>query len=243
MNAVITGANRGIGRAMVEAFAEKGYGIWACARKKNDEFEADMSGLAEKFSVEVEPVYFDMSDEAQIKDGAKHILSAKRSIDVLINNAGVAHGGSFVSVSQDKLREIFQMNVFSQVLLTQLLVRAMIRQKSGCVINMCSAGGLDPQPGCLSYGASKATMIYITKVEAREFAPFNIRVNALAPGLIDTEMGHYKNDVEIQKTLNRMCIKHMGSVKDVADAALYIAGAEFMTGHILTLDGGHVIGG
>lgn len=241
-NAVITGANRGIGRAMVQAFAENGYNVWACARKESPEFEADVSELAERTGAEIEAVYFDMLDEAQIKAGAKQILGSKKSVDVLVNNAGIAHGGSFVSVSQEKLREVFQVNVFSQILLTQLLMRAMIRQKSGCVINMCSVGGIDIQPGYLAYGSSKAAMIYITKMAAKEFAPFNIRVNGIAPGLIDTEMGHYKTEDEINKVLGRMSIKRVGRPDEIAEAALYLASekAAFMTGQILVLDGGRV---
>ncbi len=239
---VITGANRGIGRAMVEVFAQEGYGIWACARRKTPEFEADMAELARQYQTEITPVYFDLSDEAAIKDGMKQILSEKKPIDVLINNAGVPHGGLLTMTSMDTLREVYQINVFAQVQMMQLAARAMMRQKSGCIINMCSVGGIETEEGYLAYGSSKAALIWITKAASKELGRYNIRVNGIAPGLVDTDMGNYKSEDEMQKVFDRMSLKRIGQPQEIAKAALYMASedAAYMTGHIMVLDGGRV---
>ena len=239
---IITGANRGIGKALVEGFAKAGYDIWACARKESDEYTSFIDETAVANNVVIKPVYFDLSSEEEIKAGIKQILSEKRPIDVLINNAGIAYGGLFTMTSIEKLKEVFQINVFAQVQVMQLVARAMMKQKSGCIINMCSVGGIETNPGYLAYGSSKASLIWITKSVSRELGAYNIRVNGIAPGLIDTEMGNYKSDEERSKVLERMSIHRMGMPEEIANAALYIASddAAYMTGHIMVLDGGRV---
>ena len=140
------------------------------------------------------------------------------------------------------LREVYQVNVFAQVQMMQLAGRQMMRQKRGCVINICSAGGIEAEPGYLAYGSSKAALAWITRMAAKEWGAYGIRVNGIAPGLIDTDMGAYKPDGEREKMLKRMSIQRAGRPEEVASAALYIASdqAAFMTGHILVLDGGRV---
>lgn len=124
----------------------------------------------------------------------------------------------------------------------QLVARPMMRQKSGCIINMCSVGGIETNPGYLAYGSSKAALIWITKCVSKELGKYNIRVNGIAPGLVDTEMGNYKSEEEQKKVLERMSLPRMGQAEEIAKAALYIASeaASYMTGHILVLDGGRI---
>lgn len=107
---------------------------------------------------------------------------------------------------------------------------------------MCSVGGIETNPGYLAYGSSKAALIWITKSVARELGSYGIRVNGIAPGLIDTDMGNYKSKEEIDKVLNRMSIKRFGKAEEIAKAAIYIASEEaaYMTGQILIIDGGRV---
>lgn len=240
--AIITGSNRGIGKEFVKTFARAGYDIYACARKKDESFEQFLIGTAAECGVNIKPVYFDLSSEEEIKAGIKEIIADKKQIDVLINNAGIAYGGLFTMTSLDKLKEVYQVNVFAQVQIMQLVSRIMMRQKTGCIINMCSVGGIETSPGYLAYGSSKAALIWITKSLSRELGQYNIRVNGIAPGLIDTEMGNYKSPEEIEKVLNRMSIHRMGKPEEIAKAALYIASDEaaYMTGHIMVLDGGRV---
>ena len=241
-SAIITGANRGIGKAMVEAFATAGYDVFACARTKNAEFESFLSGLSVDTGSVIIPIYFDLANEEEIKQGFKTIAGYKKTIDVLINNAGIAYGGLMTMTSTDKLREVYQINVISQVLLMQLASRIMMRQKSGCIINMCSVGGIETNPGYLAYGSSKASLIWITKSVSKELGKYNIRVNGIAPGLIDTDMGNYKSEEELNKVLNRMSISRMGKPEEVAKAALYLASddAAYITGQIMIVDGGRV---
>ena len=124
----------------------------------------------------------------------------------------------------------------------QLVARQMMKQKSGCIINMCSVGGIETSPGYLAYGSSKAALIWITKSVSKELGGYGIRVNGIAPGLVDTDMGNYKSKDELQKVIDRMSIKRMGKVEEIAKAALYIASddAAYMTGHIMIVDGGRV---
>ncbi|MGN0605350.1 MAG: SDR family NAD(P)-dependent oxidoreductase [Oscillospiraceae bacterium] len=237
---VVTGANRGIGLEIVKTFASNGYDVWACMRNHNEDSEKIMEEYSQKYSVEIKPVYFDMSSEEEINSGIKSIIAEKKNIDVLVNNAGIAHGGLMTMTPISKIREVYDVNVFAQIQVTQLIARKMMKQKSGCIINMCSAGGIETSPGYIAYGSSKAAMIWITKSLAKELAGYNIRVNGIAPGLIDTDMGKYKSNEEIQKVFERMSIKRMGKSEEIAKAALYIASddAAYMTGQIMVLDGG-----
>lgn len=239
-NAVITGSNRGIGRAAVERFAENGANIWACARCYSEEFEKDMAELAEKYGVRIKPVYFDLSKSEEIEHGMKEIFSDRLDVDILLNNAGVAHGALFMMTSIETMKQIYEVNVFAQVQIMQLCARKMMRQKSGCIINMCSVGGINTDPGYLAYGSSKAALAWITKSVSRELGRYNIRVNGIAPGLIDTDMGMYKTQEELERVRKKMSLDRTGKPVEVADAAVYIASdkASYMTGHILVLDGG-----
>ena len=239
---IITGANRGIGRAAVRAFAEKSYDVWACARRPGADFEADMTREAARTGAAITPVYFDLRNEAEVLGGVKEILGEKRDVDVLLNCAGIAFGASFTMTSMEMLREVYQVNVFAQVQLMQLIARRMMRQKSGCIINLCSAGGIEANPGYLAYGSSKAALIWITRCAARELGRYGVRVNGIAPGLVDTDMGAYKSDAEREKMLERTSLGRLGRPEEIAAAALYLASedAAFMTGQIMVLDGGRV---
>lgn len=241
-NVIITGANRGIGLSMVKAYAKNGDNVWACAKKENIEFEKQMREIAETYQVEIKPVYFDLSNPDEIKRGIKTILLEKKSVDVLINNAGVAHGGLFTMTTIDRIKEIYEVNVFAQLQITQAIARYMMKQKRGCIINMCSVGGIEAESGYIAYGSSKAAMIWITKCLSKELGPYNIRVNGIAPGLVDTDMGNYKSDDEKRKVIERSSLHRIGRPEEIANAALYISSEEaaYMTGHILVLDGGRL---
>lgn len=239
-NVIVTGSNRGIGSRVVELLASKGCNVWACARKKSDEFEARLTELSSKYSVWVKPVYFDLSDETQIKSGIKTIMADKQPIDVLINNAGMPYGGLMTMTPVAKLREVFEVNYFSQILMMQLVSRVMMRQKSGCIINMASVGGIQTNPGYLAYGSSKAALIWATKCVAKELGPYGIRVNAVAPGFTDTDMGHFKNEEELEKMISQTSLGRMATPEEVANGIAWLASddASFVTGHVLVIDGG-----
>lgn len=241
-NAVITGARRGIGRATVECFAGYGANIWACARKPDEAFAQDMAELAQKYGVWIKPVYFDLADSGEMAAAVKGILSEKLPVDVLVNNAGMPHGGTLFTTSVEKLREVFTVNFFSQIALMQYFGKYMLRKKSGSIVNIASVGGLEHNPGTLSYGSSKAALIWATQSVAKELAPHGVRVNGVAPGLTDTCMGHYREPSELEKVLARVPMGRMAGPAEIAEAIAFLASdkASYITGEILLADGGRL---
>ncbi len=241
-NILITGAGGGIGTAALEKLASNGGNIWACSHKKSDEFENKILELAEKNHVWIKPVYFDLKDEQAVKEQIASIAKEKLPIDVLINNAGMAHGGVFQMTSMETLKEVFQINFFSQIYITQLVSRLMMRRKRGVIINMASVGGVEAAEGYIAYGSSKAALIYATKALSKELGNMGIRVNAIAPGLVNTRMGHYKSDKEIERVLERTVLNRMAEPEEIAEAMVYLASdkAAFITGQVLVIDGGRL---
>ncbi len=241
-NILITGAGGGIGTAALEKLASNGGNIWACSHKKSDEFENKILELAEKNHVWIKPVYFDLKDEQAVKEQIASIAKEKLPIDVLINNAGMAHGGVFQMTSMETLKEVFQINFFSQIYITQLVSRLMMRRKRGVIINMASVGGIEAAEGYIAYGSSKAALIYATKALSKELGNMGIRVNAIAPGLVNTRMGHYKSDKEIERVLERTVLNRMAEPEEIAEAMVYLASdkAAFITGQVLVIDGGRL---
>lgn len=241
--AIITGCNRGIGLEILKTFAVNGANIFACARSYNDDYEQMLRELEKEYQVKIEPVYFDLTEEKEIKDAITSIFRKKVTIDILVNNAGVPYGASFQMTSISKLKEIFEINYFSQIKLMQLLSRQMMKQKSGSIINMASVGGIEAEPGYLAYGSSKAALIWATKCLAKEVGVYGVRVNAVAPGLTDTSMGHFKSEEEMKAVLARTPMARMAKPKEIADVVLFLASEEasYITGQIIQVDGGRAI--
>ncbi len=240
-NTVITGCNRGIGKEIVRVFAENGANIWACVRKESGTFSKYINNLEQKHSVSINPVYFDLSDEEQIKTGVKTIKETKEPVDILVNNAGAIFTALFQMTSMQKLKEMFEINYFSQMLLTQYISRIMMRQKSGSIINISSSAALEGNEGRTGYASAKAAMITSTKVLAKELAPYNIRVNAVAPGLTQTEMMTSSTPEDaLKETLNRICMKRVGQPEEIANSVLFLASdlSSYMTSQVLRVDGG-----
>lgn len=237
---LITGCNRGIGKEAVSLFAQNGYSLICCIRKENEEFSSFVFELKDKYQINVDILYFEMTDEDSIKEALKPILKERRQIDVLINNAGIATGGFLQMTSMKQLKEVFQINYFSHVLITQLITKLMMRQKSGCVINMGSVAGLDNFAGYTAYGASKAAMMAFTRTTARELAPYNIRVNAIAPGLTDTGMAGQMEEKAWKEMVERTDMGRLGKPFEIAQMMLFLASdnASFITGQIYRVDGG-----
>lgn len=240
-NAIITGARRGIGRATVEVFAENGANVWACARKEDPAFAADMAGLAERYGVWIEPVCFDLTDEVQMKRAVKQIQGEKRPVDILVNNAGVvAQSTSFAMTSITKMKDVFDVNFFSQMLLTQYVTRLMLRQHSGSVVNLTSIAALDGEPAQLEYVGSKAAIAGATRRLARELGEQGIRVNAVAPGVIDTDMGNQMHPELMDHVLRKTVMNRLGTPREIANVIAFLASdrASYVTGQVIRVDGG-----
>lgn len=239
-NAIVTGSNRGIGRAIVEKFAENGANVWACCRKENFEFEKDMATLSDKYGVWIKPVYFELDKEDSIKGGLQIIFDDKKPINILVNNAGVTAEGLLNQVSVDSIRQVFEINFFSQLVMIQKVSKKMIINRGGVIINMASIAGMMPLPGRTAYGGSKAAVIWMTQSQARELAPFHIRVNAMAPGTIDTDMIKHYTDEQISQFAADACERRIGTAEEVAKVALFLASdqSSFVNGQIIRVDGG-----
>ena len=238
--AVISGCNRGIGKATLETFAENGADIFACVRKESDEFNAVMTRLAEKTGVNIIPVYFDFAESEQIKAGIKTIISFKKQIDILVNNAGVASGSFFQMTSLQDLKQLFEINFFSQLLFTQGISRYMSRFKTGSIINIGSTAGFIGNAGMTSYGSSKAALMFSTKTMATELGVMNIRVNAIAPSITKTDMSDQMEEKIRNKLIETSALKRLAEPIEVANVALFLASdlSSFVTGQILRVDGG-----
>lgn len=240
-NAMITGCARGIGRQMLIAFAQNGANVWACCRSESDEFNRFAAELSEKCSVWIKPLNFDVTDTAKMKQVIRTIMADKISIDVLVNNAGITYNALYQMTSIEKMRQVFEVNFFAQVSLTQYIVKCMVRQGSGNVINVSSSAALDANPGRTAYAASKAAVACMTRVMAHELAAQHIRVNAIAPGITDTDMVDASmTAAAIEGAVQQTRLKRIGQPSEIADAAVFLASdlSSYVTGEVLRVDGG-----
>lgn len=240
-NIIVTGTNRGIGSSIVEECARQGANVWACARIQEDGFEKRLADLSDSYNVECLPVYFDVSDENAVKEAIKEIRSYKRPVDGLVNNAGIiAKPSSFTMTNIDTMRHVMDVNFFAVALLTQFVVRLMQRNGSGSIVNMASIAALDGSPGQFEYAASKGAIIGATKELAAELGESGIRVNAVAPGVIKTDMGMAMSEELMNATLARTALHRLGTTEEIASLVSFLLsdGASYMTGEVIRVDGG-----
>ena len=186
--ALITGSNRGIGKTILYKFLENGADVICTVRKINNEFLDNINLLSEKYKSKIEILEFDLEDEESIKKSIETLYNKKKSLDVLVNNAGIPGGSLIEMTSINALRKIFEVNFFSQIKITQLLIRLLKKSKNASIINIGSVSGLSAERGTLTYGSSKAAFMFATKVMAKEFSIYKIRVNAIAPAVTETDM-------------------------------------------------------
>lgn len=240
-NVVITGCNRGIGKAILEACCASGANIWACVRSQSKENVVYLQGLKERFQVEIEPVYFDLNEEEQIKKGASQILKSKKKVDAIINVAGITGPNRMFSMTTfSEIEEVFNINFFMPMYFTQKLLKNMMRNKSGSIINIASIAAIDGDPAQFEYVSSKAALIGATKKLSNELGQFGIRVNAVAPGIVDTDMVHDMKDDLKEKTIDMVALKRMGKPEEIASVAVFLASdlSSYISGQTIRVDGG-----
>jgi 3-oxoacyl-[acyl-carrier protein] reductase len=240
--AVVTGSGRGIGHAIAVRLAKEGARVASVSRteanaqKTADEINAARAGAAKAYAV-------DVADQAAVQKAAEQIFADFGRVDILVNNAGVTRDGLSMRMSMEDWDTVLNTNLKGAFNFIQALMRPMIKQRSGRIINISSIAGLIGNAGQANYAASKAGLIGLTKTLARELASRGITVNAVAPGLIETDMTTVLSEEIRQNILKNVPLGKLGEPEDIAGAVAYLASAEakYITGQVLTVDGGMVM--
>ena len=239
---VVTGSNKGIGKSIVRSLAENGSNIWACSRKKSEEFTNFLNELRTNNSqIKINESYFDLSSIDDVKKMALEIINSGKKIVGLVNNAGMIHNASFQMTSTKVFKEIFDVNFFSPALLTQYIIKNMLINKMGSIVNISSTAAFDSIEGRSAYSSSKAAMESLSKVISAELGKFNIRINCVAPGITDTDMlkkNHSKENLKI--ITENLSLERMGKPKEIADVVLFLLSkkSSYITGQTIRIDGG-----
>ena len=240
--AIVTGGGRGIGRAITERLAQAGAQV-VIASRKLDKLEATANELAD-LPGRVIPMSCHVGRAEDIERLLERTQAEVGSVDILVNNSATNIGqGPSLDTTPQMLRKMVEVNVESAYRLVHGVVPSMIeRGQGGSIINIVSISGLEPQPGGLLYSFTKAGLIMLTRSWAREFGPHGIRVNAIAPGLIQTDFSEYfwKDEANLRALVGDQPLPRLGQPGDIGFAAVYLASdeASFITGHTLVIDGG-----
>lgn len=239
--AVVTGAGRGIGRAIALKFAAEGADVVCVSRGAEN---------SEKVAQEVRSANrrawahaVDVADAAAVDAAGEQIIKDVGRIDILVNNAGVTRDGLLMRMSEEDWDVVMETNLKGAFLFTKVFTRIFLKQRAGRIINVSSISGLIGNAGQCNYAASKAALIGFTKSVARELASRGITSNALAPGFIETDMTSGLSAELREEMMKRIPLKSFGTPEDIANAALFLAGpgGRYVTGQVLTVDGGMVM--
>ena len=240
--AVVTGSGRGIGHAIAVRLAKEGARVASVSRteanaqKTADEINALRADASKAYAV-------DVADQGAVQKAAAQIFEDFGRVDILVNNAGVTRDGLSMRMSMEDWDTVLNTNLKGAFNFTQAVMRPMIKQRSGRIINISSIAGLTGNAGQANYAASKAGLIGLTKTLARELASRGITVNAVAPGLIETDMTTVLSEEIRQSILQKVPLGKLGEPDDIAGAVAYLASpeAKYITGQVLTVDGGMVM--
>lgn len=239
--AVITGAGRGIGRGIALKFASEGADVVCVSRTAENSAKVadEIRALGRKAWAHA----VDVADAAAVAAAGEKILSEAGRVDILVNNAGITRDGLVMRMSEADWDTVMDTNLKGAFLFTKAFSRALIKQRSGRIINVASVIGLIGNAGQCNYAASKAALIGFTKSIARELASRGITVNALAPGFIETDMTAGLDEEMRKNLLKQIPLNSFGQAEDIANAALFLASpaARYVTGQVLTVDGGMVM--
>ncbi|MEI8095740.1 MAG: 3-oxoacyl-[acyl-carrier-protein] reductase [Spirochaetales bacterium] len=236
--AIVTGGSKGIGRAVVEKFLREGAVVYTISRSEGD-LEA-LQAVATEAGTEVLFRKADVSVEAEITAVIKDILKESGGIDIVVNNAGVTRDGLIARMSGEAWAEVLQVNLASAFYICKAVSMHLLSRRGGSIINMSSVVGLHGNAGQTNYAASKSGLIGLTQSLAQELAPRGVRVNAICPGFIETDMTDKLTDDVKEKLFARIPLARMGRTEEVANVALYLASdlSTYVTGQALSVDGG-----
>lgn len=226
---LITGAGRGIGRVIAEQCIVDGAIVYA-----NDLNEFEIPGA--------KTICFDVTDTNALKAGLMQVYKAEGRIDCVVNNAAIIQNQKLGMVTKPLLEKMYAVNVFAVIDMIQIASRLMVRTGGGCFVNMASVTGVVGSPGQVAYSASKGAVISITKSAAKELAPMNIRVNAVAPGIVKTERFEELYEAtgdKINERIEKIALGRLGTPQDIANAVSFLASdrASYISGQILGVDG------
>lgn len=239
--AIVTGGSRGIGKAIAAAFAREGATTVICGRKL-----APLEAAAREIGPRAVPMACHVGKLEELTGMVEQVTRDHGRIDILVNNAAtnVAQGGS-LGIDDAQFDKMIEVNLKSVFRLTRLVAPGMCQRGSGSIINISSISGLRPQFEGLMYSTTKAALIMMTKCYALELGPMGVRVNAIAPGLIQTVLSEYywKDEGRLATRLEKQPIKHLGQPEEIAEIALMLAGdkASYLTGQVITVDGGAML--
>lgn len=241
-NVLITGASRGIGRATAELFAENGYPV-IINYNHSCESALELAGKINASGGMAMAVKADVSDRTEVEHMFDEIQSQLGGVDILVNNAAVAKQNLFTDIQYSEWCETFATNVDGMFHCTQLALKNMLRNHNGCIINISSMWGQVGASCEVLYSATKAAVIGMTKALAKELGPSGIRVNCVAPGVIDTDMNSALTTEDMEMLRDETPLMKIGSPRDVADVIYYLSSesASFITGQVICPNGGYII--
>ena len=234
--ALITGANGGIGRSILDLFLKNNANVICLIRKSDSKFK----NYVKKFSRKVKIIETDLTDEINLKTKLEKTFSTNQKLDFLINNAGKASGSIVEMTSQKNLKEIFDINFFSQIRLTQLVLKHLKKSKNASIINIGSVVTKIADRGTLAYGCSKIALMHATKIMANEFSSYNIRVNGICPNATNTKMLKKMNPKSKNELISKSFMKKACEPNEVANLILFLSSknSQYINGQIIFLDGG-----
>lgn len=239
--ALVTGATRGIGLATVNRFCEEGAKVFLNGRDEAKLLEI-VTSLTDR-GFDVEPLAFDVSNPDQVKNAFRTLVKKTKKLDILVNNAGILDDALIGMVSVEQVQRTFAINTFSSIYVSQYASRLMQRNRTGSIINLASIIGTNGNSGQAVYGGSKAAVIGITKSLAKELAQTNIRVNAIAPGFIKTDMACSIPEDKFQARMDSIAMNRIGEPEDIANTAVFLGSelSSYVTGQVIGVDGGMLI--
>ena len=241
-NVIITGGSRGIGKGIAEKFAQNGANIAFTNIEMSDE-SIELSKNLEKLGVKAKAYVSNAADFEAAQKLADDVINDFGSIDVLVNNAGITKDNLLMRMSESDFETVMKVNMNSVFNNTKAVLRPMLKQRSGSIINLSSVVGVKGNPGQSNYSASKAAIIGFTKSIALELGSRNIRCNAIAPGFIETEMTKALNDDQVNDWADNIPLKRTGQVDDIANTSLFLASdmSAYVTGQVINVCGGMLL--